>query len=360
MENEVTKLLESAIANVSNIKQLDSVSSEGSSVVVVQFDWGVNVDNAAQEISEKLSYVEGFLPDTATKPMVVKMDPNMMPVIQIGVSGAADLPQLQSVAEDLIEPRLSRIPEIASVVITCGSPRQIHVEVDPVKLENHGLTLAQVNQVLQMENFNMSGGTVKQGSREMYVRNLQQFESLDDIRQVAITTADGRTVYLGEIAAISDTVEDSSQFTRVNGLPAVGVHCLKQSDANTVKACEAVKEELERIKQDLNMDLDIAVVMDQSQYIRQSIQSTIRMILEGSLLAMLVLFLFLRKGRSTLIIFTSIPLSIIATFVVMYFSKYTINLITMGGLALGLGRIVDDSIVVFENIFRHRSLGLLV
>jgi HAE1 family hydrophobic/amphiphilic exporter-1 len=358
VENEVTKLLESAIANVSNIKQLDSVSSEGSSVVVVQFDWGVNVDNAAQEISEKLSYVEGFLPDTATKPMVVKMDPNMMPVIQIGVSGAADLPQLQSVAEDLIEPRLSRIPEIASVVITGGSPRQIHVEVDPVKLENHGLTLAQVNQVLQMENFNMSGGTVKQGSREMYVRNLQQFESLDDIRQVAITTADGRTVYLGEIAAISDTVEDSSQFTRVNGLPAVGVHCLKQSDANTVKACEAVKEELERIKQDLNMDLDIAVVMDQSQYIRQSIQSTIRMILEGSLLAMLVLFLFLRKGRSTLIIFTSIPLSIIATFVVMYFSKYTINLITMGGLALGLGRIVDDSIVVFENIFRHRSLGL--
>ena len=358
VENEVTKLLESAIANVSNIKELDSVSSEGSSIIIAQFDWGINVDNAAQEISEKLSIVEGFLPDTATKPMVIKMDPNMMPVIQIGISGAADLTQLQSVAEDVIEPRLARIPEVASVVITGGSPREVHVDVDPVKLENYGLTLSTVNQILQMENFNVSGGRVIQGSREMYVRNLQQFESLDDIRQVAIATADGRTVYLGEIAAISDTVKDVTQFTRVNGLPAVGVHCLKQSDANTVKACEAVKEELEKIKQELNMDLDIAVVMDQSQYIRQSIQSTVRMILEGSLLAMLVLFLFLRKARSTLIVFTSIPLSIIATFVVMYFSNYTINLITMGGLALGLGRIVDDSIVVFENVFRHRSLGL--
>jgi HAE1 family hydrophobic/amphiphilic exporter-1 len=358
VENQVTKPLESAIANVGSIKQVDSVSSEGSSIIIVQFDWGINVDNAAQEISEKITFVEGILPDTATKPMVVKMDPNMMPVIQIGISGAADLTQLQAVAEDVIEPRLARIPEVASVIITGGSPREVHVDVDPVKLENYGLTLAQVTQVLQMENFNVSGGKVVRGGREMYVRNLQQFESLDDIRQVAINTADGRTVHLGEIAAISDTIQDSSQFTRVNGLPAVGVHCLKQSDANTVKACEAVKVELEKIKQELNMDLDIAVVMDQSQYIQQSIQSTVRMILEGSLLAMVVLFLFLRKARSTLIVFTSIPLSIIATFVVMYFSNYTINLITMGGLALGLGRIVDDSIVVFENIFRHRSLGL--
>ncbi len=358
VENQVTKPLESAIANVSSIKQLDSISSEGSSVIIVQFDWGMNVDNAAQEISEKISLVEGFLPDTATKPMVVKMDPNMMPVIQIGISGAADLTQLQAVAEDIIEPRLARIPEIASVVITGGNTREVRVDIDPVKLENYGLSISQVTQVLQMENFNVSGGKVVQGNREMYVRNLQQFKSLDDIRQVSINTMDGRSVHLGEIAVIEDTTQDVTQITRVNGLPAVGIHCLKQSDANTVKACESVKAELEIIEQELNLDLDIAVIMDQSQYIQQSIQSTVRMILEGSLLAMLVLFLFLRKARSTLIVFTSIPLSIIATFVVMYFSDYTINLITMGGLALGLGRIVDDSIVVFENIFRHRSLGL--
>ncbi len=358
VENQVTKSLESAIANVSGIKQLNSVSSEGRSIIIAQFDWGINIDNAAQEISEKISFVEGFLPETATKPMVMKLDPNMMPVIQIGVSGAADLTQLQAVAEDVIEPRLARIPEIASVVVTGGSPREVHVDIDPVKLENYGLSISQVTQVLQMENFNVSGGKVMQGAREMYVRNLQQFESLDDIRQVSINTADGRTIHLGEIAVIEDATQDITQITRVNGLPAVGIHCLKQSDANTVKACEAVKAELENIQADLNMDLDIAVIMDQSQYIQQSIQSTVRMILEGSLLAMLVLFLFLRKARSTLIVFTSIPLSIIATFVVMYFSDYTINLITMGGLALGLGRIVDDSIVVFENVFRHRSLGL--
>lgn len=358
VESQVTKPLEGMIANISNIKQVDSTSSEGNSIIIVQFNWGTNMDSAALDISEKVGFIEAMLPEAATKPMVFKMDPTMMPVIQVGISGAADLAQLQSVAEDVIEPRLARIPEIASVVITGGVTREVQVDVDPVKLENYGLTLAQVTQVLQMENFNVAGGKVMQGGREMFVRNLQQFESLEQIRQVSIQTADGRTVRLGEIAAIVDGNQDVSQITRVNGQSAVGIHCLKQSDANTVKACEAVKQELDKIQQELNMELDIAVVFDQSQYIQQSIQSTVKMILEGSLLAMVVLFLFLRKARSTLIVFTSIPLSIIATFIVMYFSGYTINLITMGGLALGLGRIVDDSIVVFENIYRHRVLGL--
>ncbi|MGI6435526.1 MAG: efflux RND transporter permease subunit [Syntrophomonadaceae bacterium] len=358
VESQVTKPLESMISNISNIKEVDSTSAEGSSIIIVQFNWGTDMDSAALDISEKVNFIEAMLPEAATKPMVFKMDPNMMPVIQVGISGGADLAQLQSIAEDVIEPRLARIPEIASVVITGGVTREVQVDVDPVKLENAGLTLAQVTQVLQMENFNMAGGKVAQGGREMFVRNLQQFESMEQICQVSIQSTDGRTVRLGEIAAIVDGNQEITQITRVNGQSAVGVHCLKQSDANTVKACEAVKKELEKIQQELNMDLDIAVVFDQSQYIQESIHSTVKMILEGSLLAMVVLFLFLRKARSTLIVFTSIPLSIIATFIVMYFSGYTINLITMGGLALGLGRIVDDSIVVFENIYRHRALGL--
>lgn len=358
VESQVTKPLEGMISNISNIKEVDSQSVDGSSILIVQFNWGTDVDKAALDISEKVNFVETMLPESASKPMVFKMDPNMMPVIQIGISGGADLAQLQSIAEDVIEPRLARIPAVASVVITGGVTREVQVEVDPVKLENAGLTLAQVTQVLQMENFNVPGGRITQGGREMFVRHLQQFESLQDIGQVSIQTMDGRTVRLGEIATVVDGHQDITQLTRVNGLSAVGIHCLKQSDANTVKACEDVKKELKKIQQELNIDLEFAVVFDQSQYIRQSIHSTMKMILEGSLLAMVVLFLFLRKARSTLIVFTSIPLSIIATFIVMYFSGYTINLLTMGGLALGLGRIVDDSIVVFENIYRHRDLGL--
>jgi HAE1 family hydrophobic/amphiphilic exporter-1 len=175
---------------------------------------------------------------------------------------------------------------------------------------------------------------------------------------VAIVTATGSNLRLGDIATITDGYKEMEQFTRVNHREAVGVHLMKQSDANTVKASEAVRKELAKIQQELNLDLDVDIVYDAAEYINQSIDSTIKMIYEGALLAVLVLFLFLRNMRSTLIIFTAIPLSIIATFILMYFYGTTLNLITMGGLALGVGRIVDDSIVVFENIYRHRSLGL--
>ncbi|MGB4303864.1 MAG: efflux RND transporter permease subunit, partial [Syntrophomonadaceae bacterium] len=187
---------------------------------------------------------------------------------------------------------------------------------------------------------------------------MQEFETIEDIRNVAIVTATGSNLRLGDIATITDGYKEREQFTRVNHREAVGVHLMKQSDANTVKASEAVRKELAKIQQELNLDLDVDIVYDAAEYINQSIDSTIKMIYEGALLAVLVLFLFLRNMRSTLIIFTAIPLSIIATFILMYFYGTTLNLITMGGLALGVGRIVDDSIVVFENIYRHRSLGL--
>jgi len=357
VESGVTELLESALTTVSNVDTIQSISASGQSVIIMMFNWGTDMDAAAIEIKDSIGFVEGFLPSGADDPMVIKMDPTMMPIMQIGISGE-DLAQVQEIAEEVIEPRLSRIPEVASVIITGGQERQVKVEIDPVRLENYGLTLSQVAQVLQMENFNMSSGKVTQGSREYYVRNMQQFESVEDIRNVAILTATGLNLRLGDIATVTDGYKDMEQFTRVNHQQAVGVHLMKQSDANTVKASEAVRAELEKIQEEMNLDFEVAIVYDAATYIQQSIDSTIRMIYEGALLAMLVLFLFLRNMRSTLVIFTAIPLSIIATFILMYFYGTTLNLITMGGLALGVGRIVDDSIVVFENIYRHRSLGL--
>lgn len=357
VESGVTELLESALTTVSNVDTIQSISAAGQSVVIMMFNWGTDMDAAAIEMKDSIGFVEGYLPDGASDPLVIKMDPTMMPIMQIGISGE-DLAQVQEIAEEVIEPRLSRIPEVASVIITGGQERQVKVEIDPVRLENYGLTLSQVAQVLQMENFNMSSGKVAQGTREYYVRNMQEFETIEDIRKVAIVTATGSNLRLGDIATITDGYKEMEQFTRVNHREAVGVHLMKQSDANTVKASEAVRKELAKIQQELNLDLDVDIVYDAAEYINQSIDSTIKMIYEGALLAVLVLFLFLRSMRSTLVIFTAIPLSIIATFILMYFYGTTLNLITMGGLALGVGRIVDDSIVVFENIYRHRSLGL--
>lgn len=357
VESQVTKAMEGSLNSLSGITEIQSTSSEGSSVVLIMFDWGTNMDSAMLDIRENISFIESFLPSGAGKPMVVKMDPNMMPILQIGISGGESLEQLQDIAEDIIEPRLSRIPEIASVYITGGNVRQVSVEVDPVKLENYNLSLAQVVAVLQAENFNMSGGQYEQGERKYYVRNLQQFESIDDIAEVRILTATGQNLRLGDIAQIKDGYEETTQYTRVNGESAVGIHCMKQTGANTVSASKQVGRELDKIKQELDVDLEISVVMDQAKYVQEAIQNTEKMILEGALLAVLVIFLFLRNWRSTLIIFMSIPISIIATFILMYFTKSTVNLITMGGLALGVGRIVDDSIVVFENIYRHRQMG---
>src|SRR5665647_1550869 len=352
VESRVSKTIEGAINTVGNVKTVESRSSAGSSMVIVSFNWGTNMDNAIIDIREKIGIIEGALPDGVEKPMVLKMDPNMMPIMQIGISGGdkISLGQLQSIAEDTIKPRLERIPEVASVVVTGGLLREVKVDVDPVKLQNYGLTLGQVTQVLQTENFNSSGGKVNQDQRQYFIRNLQQFESVDDIKEVAILTASGNAVYLRDIATISDGYKDDTQLTRVDGSSAVGIHLLKQSGANTVAACDAIKAELSKVEKELDVKLNIKIVVDQSTFIKQSLNSTQNTIWEGALLAMLVLFLFLRNLRSTFIVFTAIPLSIIATFILMYFNGSTLNLITLGGLAMGVWRMVDDSIVVFENI----------
>lgn len=358
VESQISKPLESTLSTLSNVKKIESRSSSGSSLIIIRYNWGTNMDTAMNDIREKTSMVEQYLPSEADKPQVYKMDPTMMPIIQIGISGNdMSLAQLQAFADDVIEPRLSRVPEIASVYITGGLEREVKVKINRTRLENYGLSLSQVNQVLAVENFNVSAGKVQEGSSEYYVRNLQQFESVDDIKNVAITTSTGNTIFLSDIADISDGYKDDTQITRVDGGAAVGIHCMKQSGSNTVKACEDVQTELEKIKQEYDKDLDIKVVYDQSTFINQTLKSTQRMMLEGALLAMLILYLFLRNARSTIIVFTAIPISIISTFILLYFNNETLNVITMGGLALGIGRMVDDSIVVFENIFRHRSEG---
>lgn len=361
VESQVSRPIEDVVGTMSGVKRISSQSSAGQSLVLIQFDWGTNMSTATTDIREKVGMVEGFLPDAVDKPMVFKMDPTMMPVMQLTISSKDDsvsLAQLQTMAEDIIKPRLSRIPEVASVYLTGGLTREVKIEVDPVKLSGYGLSLSQVNQVLAAENFNQSSGRVERGDTKYFVRTMQQFESIDDIRNVAINTATGTTVYLYQIADVIDGYKDVDQKTRVDNHATVSINCQKQSDANTVTTCAEIKAEMILLQQELPGNLQVNFVSDQSDFINRSLDTTKRMIGEGALLAMLVIYLFLRNWRSTVIIFTAIPMSIIATFILMYFTSNTLNLITLGGLALGVGRMVDDSIVVFENIYRHREMGL--
>ncbi len=359
VEEEVTKPLESVLASLSDVDSIESSSSSSSSMIMITFDYGIDMDQAALDIRDKVGQIESSLPDDAEEPTIMKFDSSSQAVIQISLAGDnMSLAELQSLAEDTIEPRLSRISEIASVSISGGQEREIQIQLDENKMESYGLTLADIADFMAVENFDISTGSLRYGDREYTIRTIQEFDEVDDIGNVPITTSGGDTIHLRDIASIKDTAADMTEYTRINKDTAVGISCQKESGANTVDACTEVKAEIEQISQDLGGELHYKIISDQSESIQESIDSTKHMIYEGAILAAIVLLLFLRSWRSTVIIFISIPLSLVATFTGMYFLGYTVNIITLGGLALGIGRIIDDSIVVYENIHRHRSSGL--
>lgn len=358
VEEEVTKPLESALVSLSDVEDIESTSGSGSSTIMITFNYGIDMDQAALDIRDKVGMIESRLPDGADSPTIMKFDSSSMPIIQISLSGEnMSLAKLQSLAEDTIEPRLSRISQVSSVSITGGQEREIQVELDANKMASYGLTLSDINGFMQAGNFDISTGSLRYGNRKYYVRTIQEYNKIADIGKIPITVGEN-TIYLKDIATIEDTTAERTMYTRLNGETSVGMSCQKESGSNTVDACTAIKDEIEKISQELEGELHYEIISDQSESIQESIDSTKRMLYEGAALAAVVLVMFLRRWRSTMIVFISIPLSLIATFTGMYFLGYTVNTITLGGLAMGIGRIIDDSIVVYENIHRHRGLGL--
>lgn len=355
VEQQVTRPLESILATVSNLDTIRSTSSMGVSTIVLMFDWGTDMNYAALQIREKVDLIRQYLPSGAKAPMTVKMDPNMMPIMQLALS-AADARELKQITDDIIQPRLERVGGVASVWSAGGMEREIRVLVDPERLAGYGLTLNGLTQALSAENLNVSGGTVQEGTKDLLVRVTGEFRDLDQVRRVVVGAPGGQPVHLGDVARVEDGHKKITQFSRVDGKPGLSVYIQKQSGANTVQVARAVHKALDELKKELP-GVRFDVVMDQSEFIERSINHVVKEILVGGFLAMLVMWIFLRNLRSTLIISTSIPISIIGTFVLIYFNDMTLNLITMGGLALGVGLIVDDAIVVLENIYRHRQLG---
>jgi HAE1 family hydrophobic/amphiphilic exporter-1 len=356
VENQVTRPMESVLGTVSDLDTIQSISSTGESIVIVRFNWGTDMDFASLQMREKVDMIKGMLPDGADDPMVFKMDPNMLPIMQLAVVG--DRPQqVKQVAEDVIQPRLERVAGVAAVRVEGGVQREIQVLVDKAKLNGTGLSLNQVVQSLQSENRTVSAGDVQSGSKDMLVRVTGEFQSIEEIRQIVLTSPSGASVYLKDIADVVDGSAEQTHLSRVNGQPGLAVMIHKQSGVNTVQVSRDVKAALEELKNEVPPDFSFQKVMDQSEFIEESINSVVKKIFLGGALAILVMLVFLRNVRSTLIISTAIPISIIGTFVLLYFNDMTLNLISLGGLALGVGLIVDDAIVVLENIYRHRQQG---
>ena len=358
VETLVTRPLEEVMGTVNNVKEIRSESSEGVSVLIVDFNWGTDIDLATLQMREKIDLAQRYLPDGADKPMVFKMDPAMMPIIALSVSGGRNLQELRGLAEDVIKGRLERLDGVASVSVAGGYQREIQVLVDPARLQAYGLSLAQLTQALQVENMNLPGGRVEEAGKELLIRTTGEFRQVSDIEEVLVLLPQGGTVKVKDLARVEDTYRDQRQYTRMNGRPSVGLFVQKQTTANTVRVAGLVKRAIPEVLKELPPGVDIRVVMDQSGFINNSVRNVVRNAIAGGILAVLILYVFLRNFRSTMIIAAAIPISIVATFVLIYFAGLTLNIMSLGGLALGVGMLVDNAIVVLENIFRHRQEGL--
>lgn len=356
IEKLITIPVEEAVATVRGIENIRSVSNEESSIVIAEFKFGTDMDFAALDMREKVDMVRGFMPKDASKPMVVRIDPNSMPIIEAALYGEVDLYELQKFAEDVIKPRLERIEGVGSVSISGGYLNHVEIELVDEKVKGYGLQIEYISRIIQAENINLPGGSVEKGNKNIFIRTVGEFESIDDIKKLPIPLPRGGTVLLEDISNVNLKFKEVSSIARINGKESIDLSIQKQSGTNTVKVAEEVNKEFKEIEKEFP-DRKINKMFDQSNYIKYSISNVFDNILYGSIFAIIVLFLFFRNVKSTLIISISIPVSIIVCFSLLYFNNITLNLMTLGGLALGIGMLVDNSIVVLENIFRFRQEG---
>lgn len=357
VEQLVTRPIEGVMGTVRNVKNITSSSGSGSTMVMVEFAWGTDMDFATLEMREKLDLIRDALPEGVSSPTVIQADPSLMPIMQLSLSGEQDLVSLKKFADKIVKEHLERIDGVASVSVTGGRERAIMVEPNPYRLQAYGLSFTSLQQALAANNTSLPGGVVPVAGRELVVRTTGEFQSVDEIANILLTTPQGAMVRLGDVAVVKDSFRDVRQVSTTDGRPAVGIAIQKQSTANTVQVSRKVRQELANLKKELPAGVKMDTVMDQAEFIEASISSVAKSAVVGGILAILILVFFLRSLRPTFVIAVSIPISIIATFVLMYFNRLTLNMMSLGGLALGVGMLVDNSIVVLENIFRFREEG---
>ncbi|MGH9338469.1 MAG: efflux RND transporter permease subunit [Acidobacteriota bacterium] len=357
MEELVSIPMERALSSTPGIEEISSSSSEGSSQVRIAFAWGTDLDAAMDEIRTRIDRARGQLPDDVEAPTIFKYDVTTFPIMFLGIAGNMNPRDLREFTENQIQYRLERVPGVAQADVYGGLEREIHVKLDRAEMHALRLSPAQVSAALRRENINEPAGQIVEGDFEVLVRTEGEYTSVDQVADTMIVRREGQPIYVRDVAEVEDTHREIRELVRINGVPGIRMAVRKQSGANTVSVATAVKEEVEAINRDLPQT-DVFVTYDSSRFIENAVRNVRDAAIYGSVLAVFILLLFLRNFRSTLVIGISIPISVIATFALMYFYGFTLNTVTFGGLALGVGMLVDNAIVVLENIFRHREQGL--
>ena len=357
VEDLVVEPLEESLQAVTDVSSITAISQEEEAQIIMEFEWGTDLDFAIQDVREQIDIVMDLLPDDAEDPFALQFDPTEMPVLEFGVSGEGELHETRRVLDNDVVPQLERLSGVAEVNILGGQEREIQVELMPDRLRRHDIAVFDVMESIYASNLDLPGGDVTLGgSEELLVRTLGSFESLEEIDDVPVPGGSG-LYFLGDVAAIEDDLTDQDTIIRQDGEESLGLTINQEADANTVETAELVNEQLAALQGDLDYDLDFSTIQDQAEYIEVAIQTVVNNAVVGGILAVIILFLFLGSFYSTLTVAVTIPVAITATFFLINQAGLNLNMMTLGGLALGTGMLVDNSVVVTENIFRMREEG---
>jgi HAE1 family hydrophobic/amphiphilic exporter-1 len=357
VETLITAPLESAVSRVPGLRRVESVSKEGVSLLTLEFDWGTDMDFTMLHTREQLDNAKDRFPEDAESPTIIPLDPQSRPIMTLALSGDRTLLELKELSEELIKPRLEQIEGVGSAEITGGVEREIQVEADPQKLALYGLTIEAIAARVDAFNRNLQGGTIRKGTFKYALRVVGEFESLDEIGEIGLlVTKEGGVVRLRDVATVHDSIKERQGMTRLDGAESIGLLVRKESGANTVKVTRLVREVIGQIRAE-NPGISLSIVSEQAKTIEDAIGAVKDELIQGAILAFLTLLIFLQEWKTPLIIGTVIPVSVIGAFSLLFFGNITLNIMSLGGLALAVGMLDDCAVVVSENIFRHRSLG---
>ena len=357
IETDVTKIIEDAVNPVEGVDYIQSTSQENVSLVIIAFKLEINGKDAAQDVREKIAAIRAQLPTEIEDPVIQRYDPASFPIMNLTVSGNMSDKEITTFTKDVVKKRMENIPGVGAVQLVGGAEREIQIEVDAAKLRAYNISIQDVIMNVGMQNVEIPGGNLTEGSRQLLVRTMGKYKTVKDFEKIIVATPMGRPVYLSDVADVVDGVEEQTSLARANGKIAVGLNIIKQSGSNTVQVAQSVNKQIEKIKNDIPEGVTINVAQDNSIFIEDSINDVLFDILYGGLLAVIVIYLFLANFRATVISGLALPTSIIASFILMFALSFTLNMMSLLALSLAVGLLIDDAIVVIENIYRHMAQG---
>ncbi|MEA1972367.1 MAG: efflux RND transporter permease subunit, partial [Candidatus Cloacimonadota bacterium] len=347
VEESITKPIETAIAAVKDIKNISSTSSENVSMISVEFDWGTNLDFAAQDLRDMIDQITDYLPDDVSRPLVMKFNLSQMPILMYGITGAENSYELRQILDNQILSKLKIMKGVASVMVMGGDELEKQIIVDKDKLEQYNLSIDEILQIVAMGNLNKAAGHITEGKKEYLLRTVAQYDSIEEINNLPIKiTKTGTKIFLKDIAIVQDGFKEKRYDIRTDRKPTAMMMISKESGTNTLTVSADVKDKIKEIEDEFNNTIQFNEIMDMGLPIEKITKGAASNLIVGGLLAIGIMFLFLRNWRPTLAISLAIPISVIATFIPIYIADFTLNIMTIGGLALGVGMLVDNSIVV--------------